>query len=707
MNTHRMNRRLFTTGLLLAVILTLAGPASVARAASFVVTNLNDSGAGSLRQAIADANASAGADAITFSVSGTILLSSTLPAITDAGLTIDGEGQSITISGNNAVRVMEVAVGAALTVRNLTISGGTAAAGGGIYNWGTLTVNNSTFSGNKGGGIYGYYSTVTVTNSTFSGNAWGACIFNRVIATVTHSTFSGNAGYGIEIDNGGTVNVTDSTFSENKGGGINNSATLSVTNSTFSGNTASIDGGGGGITGGGTLTVANSTFLGNKGGGIGHGGTVIVTHSVFSGNTPNDAISGAGGSGISVWGVATVADSIFSANTSPDGGGISNYGTLTVTGSTFVGNTGFSGGGGIYNGNVATLIVTNSTFSGNSAPRGGGLFNDDGGINGYWGSVTINNATFSGNAGGGSGIFNGGRLTLNNTIVANSSAVNCLNIGSFIDGGGNLSWPDASCPGLNADPLLGPLQDNGGPTQTQALPAGSPAIDAALLANCPPTDQRGVSRPQGPGCDSGAFELGVEAIPPTITLTTPAEGAVYTLGQVVLASYACQDEAGGSGIAACVGTVPNGSPIDTGSVGAKTFTVNAADNAGNFVSLTHHYNVVYAFSGFFQPVDNLPTLNVVKAGVSIPVRFSLSGNQGLAIFAAGYPAAAKIACIGAPEDAIEETVTVGSSGLSYDAASNTYTYVWKTNSAWAGTCRQLNIRLKDGTEHKANFKFVR
>jgi hypothetical protein len=112
------------------------------------------------------------------------------------------------------------------------------------------------------------------------------------------------------------------------------------------------------------------------------------------------------------------------------------------------------------------------------------------------------------------------------------------------------------------------------------------------------------------------------------------------------------------------------------------------------------------FSGFFQPVDNLPTLNVVKAGSAIPVKFSLNGDQGLNIFAAGFPVSISINCdTGAPQDAIEVTVTAGNSSLSYSAGTGTYTYVWKTDKAWAGMCRQLVVRLNDGTDHVANFMF--
>ena len=116
--------------------------------------------------------------------------------------------------------------------------------------------------------------------------------------------------------------------------------------------------------------------------------------------------------------------------------------------------------------------------------------------------------------------------------------------------------------------------------------------------------------------------------------------------------------------------------------------------------------VVYNFAGFFQPVDNLPTVNVVNAGQAIPVKFSLNGNQGLNIMAAGYPASSPVACnANEPGSVIEETVTAGNSSLSYDATTDRYSYVWKTNKAWKGTCRILVVRLNDGSDHFAKFSF--
>lgn len=139
-------------------------------------------------------------------------------------------------------------------------------------------------------------------------------------------------------------------------------------------------------------------------------------------------------------------------------------------------------------------------------------------------------------------------------------------------------------------------------------------------------------------------------------------------------------------------------------VGTTTVTTTATDPSGNTSSCSFNVTVLYNFTGFFQPIGNLPVLNSVNAGRAIPIKFSLSGNKGLNIFAAGSPASGVIACNSAdPVAEVTETTTAGGSSLSYD--SGQYHYVWKTESSWAGTCRQLVVTLNDGSTHRANFKF--
>lgn len=154
------------------------------------------------------------------------------------------------------------------------------------------------------------------------------------------------------------------------------------------------------------------------------------------------------------------------------------------------------------------------------------------------------------------------------------------------------------------------------------------------------------------------------------------------------------------------GTATGVSPTVTLPLGESTITLVVNDGTVYSPSDTVRVVVKYGFSGFLQPVDNLPTMNVAKAGSAIPVKWSLGGYQGMDIFASGYPASGTIPCDPtADADVIEQTVTAGSSGLNYDAAAGQYIYVWKTEKAWAGTCRQLVIKLKDSTYHRANFKF--
>jgi hypothetical protein len=138
-----------------------------------------------------------------------------------------------------------------------------------------------------------------------------------------------------------------------------------------------------------------------------------------------------------------------------------------------------------------------------------------------------------------------------------------------------------------------------------------------------------------------------------------------------------------------------------------TIKVQATDPGGLTATDSATVTVTWQFTGFFAPVDPAPTFNVVKAGQAVPVKFSLGGDQGLAIFATG-PAPTLVPCpSSAVVDTVEETVAGSASSLRYDSATGQYIYVWKTERTWAGTCRALSIELTDGTTHRALFKFTR
>jgi hypothetical protein len=254
----------------------------------------------------------------------------------------------------------------------------------------------------------------------------------------------------------------------------------------------------------------------------------------------------------------TLNDCTIKNNEAIDGGGICNHGRLYMNRCTVSGNTAFEWGGGIYNSpycapDTGKMWLTNCTISGNSATGllvhnnhapifgtaivNAGLISGDGGGIFNAGDMELLNCTIANNyaAGYGGGFANivFDTATFKNTIVANNTAGEpgtnngynpppglIISLGHNLDSENTCHF-DQPTDLINTDPLLGPLQDNGGPTFTHALPEGSPAVDAGDNVGAPPTDQRGVTRPQGTYVDIGAYEL-VQTQEPTVTQENPS-----------------------------------------------------------------------------------------------------------------------------------------------------------------------------------------
>jgi hypothetical protein len=188
-----------------------------------------------------------------------------------------------------------------------------------------------------------------------------------------------------------------------------------------------------------------------------------------------------------------------------------------------------------------------------------------------------------------------------------------------------------------------------------------------------------------------------------VNVSTPPVGASYQLGKSVKAKFKCTDKQ--SGIASCVGSVPNGGALDTSTPGDHTLTVTATDKAGNVTVVTRTYHVRYAWAGFIGVANTGAGLNLVHAGDLIRLDFKLGGNQGLNVLAAGSPTSTPIACPSGTPQSVKAAPAGTSTGLAYNAANSQYRYGWQTDGGWAGTCRQFSLTLADGSVHTADFRF--
>ncbi|NQV25154.1 MAG: hypothetical protein HQ518_12390, partial [Rhodopirellula sp.] len=447
--------------------------------------------------------------------------------------------------------------------------------GGGIYidQAANVDVSGSDLllnsAGRDGGGFYNNATArLVITDTTVTSNSAvrdGGGLFNEIIATATlaNARFAANSatdGGGINNQDG-IVSISGGSLIANAatqdGGAIftSSSATTTLTETTLSGNTAARDGGA--VRNDGTMTVSSTNFAGNAavcdGGAIFNNRSLTVTNATFTGNA---AARNGGALGLTSVGVVVLTSTTLRGNTAAaNGGAISNNGVskLTLSGTTIDGNRATADGGGVFHDSTTVLTVSGTTISNNQAANGGGVSNA--------GPINLTNATISSNiaSGNGGGLYNtstatllgvtiannmaagsgggissnvaGGNASLKNTLVArNTAGTNAdVNGTAYLNQGNNLIGDGGSVTvfvngvngnlvgttGAEIDPLLSPLQDNGGTTLTHALLFGSPARDNGNNVGVPAFDQRGFDRKfdgDGDGnvtVDIGAFESGL------------------------------------------------------------------------------------------------------------------------------------------------------------------------------------------------------
>ena len=452
--------------------------------------------------------------------------------------------------------------------------------------------------------------TLTAVNNTTDGGTGLPVITGKVTvqgsgATITRSAVAGTPAFRMfDVATAGSLTVTSLTFSNGVanngvqgGGAIYSHGTLSVTGSTFTGNSspASTGTSGGAINNSGVLTVTTSSFSGNtaqEGGGVFNQKTATISSSTF---TNNKATIFGGGALLNAAGTETLSGDTFTGNTGPGGGAIDNDTTLKIGDSTFYNNTGGSNGGGAVE-NFGATTITQTTLSGNTSPYGADIFN----YTGFTLSISMSIV-----AGGLVGSNCGGQAPI-------------TDLGYNVDTGSSCGFSAAAHSLSGTQPQLDALASNGGPTQTMALPAGSPAVGAvpASVSGCTGSaDQRGTIRPQGNGCDIGAYEIVVtsgDTQPPTVPASLTATSV--TANTVSLQWNSSTDNVGVTGYT----IYRNGTAVgSTGGAAATSFTDVTAAPSSSYQYTVDAFDGSGNHSGRSQPVPvTTPAPSGIRAGQS-------------------------------------------------------------------------------------------
>lgn len=601
-----------------------------------------------------------------------------------------------------------------------------------------------------------------ITGSTFVGNdtdASGGAIYDDGALAVTRSTFvrntATNSGGGIDVAIGASLTLTSSYFEDNhaiRGGAVENfGGSSDVTNATFYRNSA---GGGGALFAwGGTLDVDASTFASNSSTTSPNTGAAIYYMGGASGTTTNSVFAGQPAACLDVQagegnvtdhqdascpGNFQIGDPKLQAPALNGGptktmrlgaGSFAAEHISTACPSTdqrgYTRPSGAKCDAGAYEDQTPTAPGTPTITSGTNPSRTGAL------TLGWTGSTDADDAVsyrLLHKDADDSAYSVVGTTTATSLAITEAEGTRSYVVEAY---DGNHAVPSAARTGIvvdksapatptvspdrapdyvpvsgtswyldtvtvtsssNGDPAL--VDTSAGSGVASVTPATTYSASGPWTYNGTATDAAGNTSP------ASSLTVNVDAEAPTVGFSDCP--ATVLLKHSASTSWTASDPSSGLATAAS-GTFT----LDTATIGHKSVSTTATDHVGHSTSVTCGYDVIYDFTGFFSPLVNPPTVYKASAGQNVAVIFSLAGNQGLGVFAAGYPQSVQTPCSAFGEQTTGTATTTVKPGLTFSSGSGgQYTYLWKTPTSWRGTCRQLVVKLNDGTYHRANLSFA-